>query len=438
MASTQVLYSSTAFNQYKSLLYYSLGNKAAQSDLHDHLKALANSTMYDHLEGGFYTSSLSSNDKFNYTKSLSNNADIIDLFLIATGIFIDTTFSVPTINSLQWLLNNLQSPDGCFFLEMENEDIQSNYYLLNHELIQKQLDDDSYQVFMSAYNLKSDSANNSLSLELHRNTEQISEQTGYHIKHIPLLLESAHQQLILLRKQQLSPNIDCLFNFKANSKIIHSLYIAATLFNRDDFAFAADKALTYITEHYNDPSALIANSIDKQWLIQALLTCLSYQWSDARFQWLLNLSLAMIETPRFIDSVLSGSHSESIINDLNILYALSSQPIFLNTAELLTKQLMTQLKEKDHNDHLLLTLAVTTKEPKVIIIRGQNFLVTSWQQQISSGFTPQQFIFAVGNKFVGPDPNRFPISASIIAYQSCFDSSILKIDTIDELLTVCP
>ncbi|MFT5452450.1 MAG: hypothetical protein ACI9N9_001942 [Enterobacterales bacterium] len=417
------------------MTFYSLDNTTAQSELHGHLKALSDSDLYDHLEGGFFDKNRTVDGKFDHTKSLSNNAYVIDILLAASGMFMDTDFSVPTINSLQWLINNLQSPEGFFFLEMEDENTLSNYYLLSHQKIQQQLDcgdsnHDSYGVFMSAYNLRSNSFNNTQSLQLHKNTQQISKQTGHHIKHIPLLLESAHQQLIALRKERLSPPINVEFNLKANAKIISSLYIAATLFNRDDFALAADRALGNINS---------THLIDYQWLIHALLKCLSYQWSDDRYQLLLRLTKEMIQDPRFIDSILSAGHSESIVNDLNVVYILSSQPALINAAQLLHKQLIARFKESKPIDaNLLLTLAATTKEPKVVIIRGQNFQVTHWQQQLSSGFKPQQFIFPVGNKFAGPDPKKFPISPSVIAYNPSLDSTILQIETVDELLSCCP
>lgn len=423
------------------MVNYIVDNSTAQSEFYWHLKSLSNSDSYDHLEGGFYNkSSLPlDDDKFNHSKSLSNNANIIDIFLASSGIFIDTAFSVPAINSLQWLINNLQSPEGFFFLEMEAENKLSNYYLLSHQQIQQQLDTDTYLVFMSAYDLRSNNFKNAQPLKLHRDFQQISEQTGHHIKHIPLVLESAHQQLISLRKQQLTPAIKLTFDLKYNAKIITSLYIAATLFNRDDFALAADKALANINLRFNTIKTITTDLIDYQWLIQALLKCLSYQWSDDVFQWLLSLSVEMIQDPCFIDSILSGSHSESIINDLNILYILSSQQIYFTTAQLLYKNLFTRLQEPSQsNDDLLLTLAATTMEPKVVIIRGQNFQITHWQQQISSSFKPQQSIFAVGNKSSGPDPKKFPIAPSIIAYNPRLDSSTLLIETINELLSCCP
>ncbi|MFT5521847.1 MAG: hypothetical protein ACI9IA_002453 [Enterobacterales bacterium] len=417
-------------------------NTSAQSEFYRPLKALSNSELYDHLEGGFYNKNPIVDGKFNQTKSLSNNAHIIDIFLAASGIFIDTTFSVPTINSLQWLINNLQSSEGFFFLEMEDENIRSNYYLLSHQHIKQQLDDDTYQVFMSAYNLQNNNFKDAQPLKRHRDFQQISEQTGHHLKHIPLVLESAHQQLISLRKQQLSPPITLTFDLKSNANIISSLYVAASLFNRDDFALAADRALDNISKRFTDSKSLTTNLIDYQWLIQALLKCLTYQWSDERFQWLLILTLEMIQDPCFVDSILSDTHSESIINNLNTLYILSSQKIFLNTAQLLYKKLTSRLDESTLiNADLLLTLAATTMKPKVVIIRGQNFQVTHWQQQISSGFVPQQFIFPVGNKFIGPDPKKYPITPSVIAYNPRLDSSIVTIvtiDTVDELLSCCP
>jgi uncharacterized protein YyaL (SSP411 family) len=438
-SSSETLVSPDIFKQYKFMAYYTFGNSSVQSEFYYHLKTLSNSDIYDYFEGGFYNKNSILDSKFNHTKSLSNNAYVIDIFLAASGLFIDTAFSIPTINSLQWLITNLQSPEGYFFLEMHDENTLSNYYLLSHQQLQQQLDKDTYLVFMSAYNLQSNNFPNAQPLKLHKDFQQISEHTGHHLKHIPLLIESAHQQLISLRNEQLSPGVNLTFDVKSNAKIINSLFIAATLFNRDDFALAAQRAINNINLRFNESRTLTADLGDHQWLIQALIKCLSYQWSDERYQWLLRLTLEMIQDPCFIDSILSATHSETIINDLNILYILSSQPIIFNAAQQLYKNILSQLKEPNHsNTDLLLTLAATTMKPKVVIIRGQNFEVTQWLQQISSGFKPHQFIFPVGNKSIGPDQKKYPITTSVIAYNPSLDNSILQIQTINELLNCCP
>jgi len=436
-------FSQTSFNQFKSLFYNSLTNIETQTPLHALLISLSNSNAFDHLEGGFFSHQSFTESPSDLTKSLLINAHFIDLFTTASGIYFDAAFSAPTIKSLQWIINTLQSIDGYFFLEMESENNLSTYYFLSHQQIEEQLDNDAYIIFMSTYNLCANDFYNEQPIKLHKSFQQVADHTGYHLKHVPLVLETAHQQLITLRKQQVSPIINQAFNLKANAKIIYSLYSAAALFNRDDFAQAADKALTYITLRINNTSKM--NSIDftdYQWLIRTLIKRLAFQWSDDLYQWLLSLSKRFVQHDDLIDSLLSQRHSESIINDLNILYILSSQKIFSFTANSFYKNVIARLDNLDNFDdsgsNLLLTLSATNLDPKVIIIRGQNFQVIDWQQKIASGFKPFQFIFSIGNSSVGSDPKKFPIPSSIKAYKASLDDSLEQINSVEQLLSCCP
>ena len=377
---------------FQNLLFYSLFQSTEKDhQILDLLLSLAFSNRVDHIGGGFFNPQHSLNqDTIDYSKSLSENAQMLKLFTDASGHFFDGNFSVPAINSAQWIIDHLQGETGAFYQAVESGN-SSNYYHLEYKQIKNYLDKDAFIAFASAFDLNIDKPITRLCRA--RTYQQIAEHTGMHIKQVPLALESGRQQLQLVRQLKPTPPIKQKVHGGNNSKIISALFNAARQFNRDDFATAALSALGAIR-----PIQPVSAS-DHLLLIDALLTKLQYQWHDPDYQWLLQTAFGLMSDFGQADVVLAITEADldSALANLTSLYALSSN-----------SDLLALLENVDANPQANPSWINHFSTQHTIIIRGSKYESAYWHQQLATGFKPNNHVFAIPNNCSGPDGNKFP------------------------------
>ncbi len=402
--------------QYYYFLLHCLQLKQDQSSasekLHSLFLSLANSHCHDHIEGGFFDGSLK--------KSLKSNAIYLSLFSDFSGCFFDGFFSIPAIQSAQWLINNLQAEEGVFYQCMgtENDDVLSDYYTLKPEEMEKLLDQDSRLAFMSAYNLSPQEPVNQMTLTQARSFQQIAEDTNLHIKQVPLALENALQLLSFAKKHVTSPAIDCSISLQDNCRAITSLFKAARQFNRDDFSKSALVAIESLYHLF--PYHKITDCADYLLLLHALLTRLQYQWCDNTFQWLEKLACQFIKSPvantETIIQTIVHEQLISAINDFFILEVLIGKIDFqVMAASISTKIKGMVLDNSKIQPTLLTTFLQTLIQSHLIIITGKAYEAGYWSQQISSDFNPSNNIYVIAGNVAVPHHLQFPSADKTIA-----------------------
>ncbi|MCP4414460.1 MAG: hypothetical protein GY808_18045 [Gammaproteobacteria bacterium] len=402
--------------QHYSFLLHCLQLKQDQSlateILHNLFSSLANSHCHDHIEGGFFDGSLK--------KSLNSNAIYLSLFSDFSGYFFDGFFSIPAIQSAQWLINNLQAEDGVFYQCMgtENDNVLSDYYTIKPEEVKKCLDHDSRIAFISAYNLSQQEPVHQIKLSQVRSFQQIADDTNLHIKQVPLALENALQLLSLSQKNKKSPAIDYSISLKDNCRAIISLFKAARQFNQDNFsksALAAIESLYHLFLKHK-----ITDCADYLLLIQALLARLQYQWCDVSFQWLEKLACQFIKSPvantETIIQTMVHEQLISPINDFYILEVLIDKIDFQAKAASISKELKGMVLDNTTIQPALLTTYLQTLiQSHLIIITGKAYEAGYWSQQISSGFNPSNNIYVIADNIAVPHHLRFPPTNKTIA-----------------------
>ncbi len=380
--------------------------------LHSLFLSLANSHCHDHIEGGFFDGSL--------IKSLQSNAIYLSLFSDFSGCFFDGFFSIPAIQSAQWLINNLQAEEGVFYQRMgtENDDALSDYYTIKPEEMEKHLDQDSRLAFISAYNLSPEAPVKQIKFAQVRSFQQIADDTNLHIKQVPLALENALQLLSFAQKNKKSPAIDCSISLKDNCRAITSLFKAARQFNRDDFS---KSALTAIESLYRlFPKHTITDCADYLLLLHALLSRLQYQWCDNAFQWLEKLACQFIKSPvANTETIIQTMIQEQLINTINdfyILEVLIGKIDFQVLAASISTELKSMVQNKSTKQPTLLTAFLQTLiQSHLIIITGKAYEAGYWSQQISSGFNPSNNIYVITDNVTVPHHLRFPPADKTLA-----------------------
>jgi len=409
-------------------------SSAQDHDVHKLLLSLVNSDNYDHLEGGFFNpQSSKTNTQPDFQKTLINNANFINLLSHASGYFFEGLFSVPAINSAQWVINNLQSPTGAFYKAMNNDTL-AEYYSIELSQIKQQLDSDCTTAFLSTYGIDELATVPINRITRKRSYQQVSEATGMHIKQVPLALEAARQLLSLSRDSNKVPQIDNTIHIIENSKIISALYNAARQFNRDDFASAATLALTDIHSRKPDNDSFSDNECLA--LLSTLLHRLQYQWNDQDYQWLKQLSLKVVKKPDSIIQSIKEHDFNNIITDFFNLYILTSDPLFLTTAHSVRDSLHEQLtKTTDYNPSQLLALLKAQSEHYCIIIRGSKHESLFWLQQLATGFKPANFVFAIANDCNGISNELFPEVTTTQAVVCTTNNTVKTYLSLDNLLS---
>jgi len=387
-------------------LYYQ--SHLSDKQLHNLFTTLSYSEITDHLQGGFF------NLKNNLQKTLLNNAQLISLLTKASGHFFEGVFSVPAINSCQWIINHLQSEQGAFYKGMNAENKSNTYYAINLNSISEILDKDSYTAFVSAYNLLSiDKTAPIMKLKRVRTYQQIADHSLMHIKQVPLALESAHQQLSLARQRADLPEINTNVDIDDNCKMISALFNATRQFNRDDFASSAFKALEDIQQNFWNQNTKKAK--DYLLMIHTLIKRLQYQWHDPDYLLLLRIANQFVANEKnsaaTIVHEMINCHFHCSIDDFYNLYFLSSDRRFLDIAKSAATEAISVINSNLENyPELLITIMNYQNSQNFIVIRGSNFESVFWQQQLMSGFKPSSHIYAIANNCTGPDTLKFPVS----------------------------
>jgi len=382
------------------LLGFSDSSSLHEDQAHALFTQIVNSEIYDYIDGGFFSTS-------DYTKSLSINTNFINLLTKASGHFFEGNFSVPAINSAQWLIQHLQSETGAFFNRTQSDQLSTDYYEMNFELIRQSLDSDGFTAFSTAYAIKEKSN------KIHRinSYQKVSELTSMHIKQVPLALESARQQLIIVRQNKTFPSIDqnvCCYD---NGKIISTLFIAARQFNRDSFSTAALYALKDIQlNHWDNEAKKTKHYLS---LVNALIMRLQYQWDDNDYHWLIEIGNHLVESTN-ADNIIQAIETnplDSTIDDLFNLYFLSFNEAFLRLANALANKMYRyQDASSIINICFLSSIMKSSSLQNFIVIRGSKYEATYWQQQLNSGYKPYSHVYAIPKTDSKTLNTNFPIT----------------------------
>jgi len=374
-------------------------------ELHQLFLSLTNSCCHDHIEGGFFDGSLK--------KSLTHNAKFLTLFSDFSGYFFDGFFSVPAIHSAQWLINNLQSEEGIFYQGMgtDSDELLSDYYSIRSEELDNLLDKDSRTAFFSAYGIALNDSVIPSKLTQIRSYKQVAEDTGLHIKQVPLALENALQLLSITRKNKTPPGINQTLSLVDNCRVIISLFKAARQFNRDDFSASALTALESLSQHF--PSQEVTDCADYLLLLQTLIERLRYQWCENTFQRLETLAFQFLKSPaNNTEKIIQTMEQEKLISCIEIFYTLAlltDNKDFQIRAVSVSIALENMILDNSTTNPILLTAYLRTlSQSHLILITGKAYDATYWSQQLSSGFNPSNNIFVIADNVTIPKHLRFP------------------------------
>lgn len=207
------------------------------------LKEMANGGLYDHLGGGFHR--YSTDERWfapHFEKMLYDNALLIDAYVEAFQITGDAGFARVAKESCNYVLRDMQAPDGGFYAAEDAGDAgeEGDFYVWTDTALAATLDENELAAVRAVY----------------RASPQGNWEHGKNILHRGVradlpefddeVLVSARRKLIAARQKRTRPRRDDKILTSWNGLMIGALAKAARVLERPEYALAAARAAHFI------------------------------------------------------------------------------------------------------------------------------------------------------------------------------------------------
>jgi hypothetical protein len=233
------------------------------------LKKMAFGGLHDHLAGGFHRYSV---DKYwnvpHFEKMLYDQALLLQNYLDAYQLSEEPFYGEIAEDIINYVFKNLTAPEGYFYSAEDADSIDANgkhregaYYVFEEEEIKAQLTPEEFEVFSLFYCIEGrgnvSSENETTSELYHKNILLQANNEEQFLTKFPkfkqdsfrLLMASAKAKILAYRELRARPHLDDKLVTAWNSLMIAGLARAATLFQKEDWLQAAEKAFKFIQEN---------------------------------------------------------------------------------------------------------------------------------------------------------------------------------------------
>ena len=285
----------------------------------DNLKMAVNSLIAmqegginDQLGGGFFRYSV--DDVWmipHFEKMLYDNACLLECYCKAYFITKNKSFLTTAKKTADWIINEMQSPDGGFFssIDADSDTGEGQYYVWDKLEVEKNLNKNQFIVFSKYFGLnKKTNFENKYHLYVSYNSK---DKFNLRVKNVDekILYESI-DILNKIRNKRKKPFTDEKILTSWNSLAINSLVEYYKISKDISYINSAEKSIFFLIENMLDKNILNATYKDGKshinaylddytFLINAILNFLSIKWNDKLFQKVIILANELIE--KFLD-----------------------------------------------------------------------------------------------------------------------------------------
>jgi len=395
----------------------------------------------DQIGGGFFRYS-TDNDWMipHFEKMLYDNAQLLNLYAQAYLLNHNPLYKQTLAATADWVIREMQSSEGgyCSALDADTEKVEGQTYVWEPSQIKALLSADEFNIVERKFNLL-ETANFEGSWHLHSHTKDdvLAEQLGLNITDYQIQLESAKSKLLAERSNRTQPGRDDKILCSWNALMIRGMAQAGKCSNNSAYIKSASRSADFIFNtlwkdnrllaSYKDGKAhLNAYLDDYAYLLQALLELLQSNWSNAYYNWAIEIADSLLNY--FEDKANGGffftSHdheqllfrSKTFADDampngngvaasaLLQLGLLSGHTRFLDAAEQTIRCGHSLLKEQAITHcSLLHALELYLKPNLIIVLRGSDEALQKWQHIAHRRLIPQLTCIAINNETTPPD-----------------------------------
>ncbi len=413
------------------------------------LTRMARGGIFDHLGGGFCR--YATDRKWmipHFEKMLYDNGQLLSLYADVLAIGPDELFSGALANTADWLLREMQHPQGGFFaaLDADSEGEEGKYYLWRRDQVKKLLSEDQYLVIETLYGLDKP-ANFEGKWNLHRYDawRSVVERLSMTREVADELLSSARRKLLSERETRIRPGLDDKILTAWNGLAIKGLAKAGMRLREPRWIEAAQRAADFARENLMVDGSLFATwkeeprhrayLDDHANLIDGLLALLAASWRDEDARLALALTDAALE--HFYDRENGGFYftahdHETLIHRpkpttddalppgngvmVQVLAGMGhlfGDERYLDAAHATLRWARAAMEQNPAGHCSLLTgLQSELDPPQLVIIRGPDAAATemtqAWRKVLDDGYTPWRACYVIPYAGVSVIPGYLP------------------------------
>lgn len=400
------------------------------------LRCMILSGVYDQVGGGFYRYAV---DRAwlipHFEKMLYDNGLLLSFLAEASTLIDEDLFRHALHETAQWALRDMQSPAGAFYssLDADSEGEEGLYYTWSQQEMMSLLDSDTLNTLKEYWNINTP-ANFEGSWHLNTINDDIRKQDKQQ------LIEKAKVTLLATRTQRISPHLDDKILTSWNALMIKGMAKAAMASEEKTYADGAWRAFEFIHKNLWDGQYLFSSCRKQQiekisylddyaFLLDACLSLLQLRWDANVFEFANTLADALIdqfedsthggffftphqhekllERPRtFYDEAIPSGYAVAVYA-LSCLGALCGKDKYLNSAKRALEQAGEVLQRNPAECASLLYAAnLNHAMPSIVVLRGAEESMRTWQQIARQNFSSSRLCFAIPASF--DLSNNFP------------------------------
>lgn len=434
------------------------------------LEKMAEGGIYDQLGGGFFRYTIDAEWRIpHFEKMLYDNAQLIYLYALARGIYHQPIFGNIAYECAEWLLRNMQAPEGGFYssIDADSEGQEGKYYIWNKFEIRSLLNEVEYSVISVLYGIdKESNFEKHWHLYFTQPLSMIAERMNLSMNEATTLVSSTKETLLATREKRVPPDCDKKILTAWNALTIKALFTASEILQEPRFAIAAERALSFIQSHLWKNKRLLATHKDGKsrftaylddyaFLLDALLTSLATKWHTEHLQFAIELAdtlLLQFEDPAGGFYFTANDHEKLIQRPKPLLdeavpsgNGIAAQAL-ITLGHLLGETRYLEAAEKTlqsawgiliqfpaEHCSLLLALKDLLSPPYMIIIRGPELDVKSWRDYCKQRRKHRVFVIPDQiSQLPGLLASHKPLN-KVCAYICCGTRCLTVIDDFEKL-----
>lgn len=416
------------------------GDTSALQMVETTLSEMYNGGMYDHVGFGFHRYSTDREwlvphfEKMLYDQALLLNA-YIEVFQ-ATG---NENYSRIAEEIITYVLRDMTSTEGGFYSaeDADSEGEEGKYYLWSIDEIRENLDEESSQLFIEAYNVKNagnfkdemTKSNNGKNIpHIKNNYDTLAEKHNIPTEELKVKLSKIREKLFNVRENRIHPYKDDKILTDWNGLMIASLAKAGRILKNQEYTYSAIKAMNFILHdlrgddgrlihRFRDGEAALTSSVDDYaFIIWGLLELyettfdvqylqsaielqelqLEHFWDEENFGFFFTPDdgeKLLTRTKEIYDGAIPSGNSVSQLNLLK-LSRLSSKIKYEEFASKMSKSFSNRIIDSPSGSTMMLQAVDFASGPsyEVLITNGKSEKMKTMIDSLNSFFSPNKVV----------------------------------------------
>ncbi len=205
--------------------------------------------MYDHIGYGFHRYSTDSQWRVpHFEKMLYDQALLAQAYTEAYQATAKKDYAEVAEEIFSYVLRDMTAPEGGFYSaeDADSEGSEGKFYQWTEGEIKQVLDGDELELAVTLFNIKSEGTN---ILYMSQPIQNLAAGMGMSVADLQNKLDIIRQKLFRYREERIHPHKDDKILTDWNGLMIAALAKGARVFNKPEYALAAERAVNFVTNN---------------------------------------------------------------------------------------------------------------------------------------------------------------------------------------------